>query len=78
MAAISVTDMCENIGIDEGARELIWSVVKVLLSQETDLLIGRHLDQLIMCSIYSVCRVHTGKVRQDMRPAANQENAGYH
>jgi len=32
--------------------------VKVLLSQETDLLVNRHLDQLIMCSIYGVCRIH--------------------
>jgi hypothetical protein len=30
----------------------------VLLSQETDLLVNRHMDQLIMCSIYGVCRIN--------------------
>jgi len=37
---------------------MIWSVLQVLLSQETDLLVGRHLDQLIICTIYALCRVH--------------------
>ena len=77
MAAISVSDLCDHIGISENVRELIWSVTKVLLSQETDLLIGRHLDQLIMCSIYGVCRVHPGCVIQSQRKQhdLNQENS---
>lgn len=33
-------------------------MVKVLLSQETDLMVNRHMDQLIMCSIYGVCRIN--------------------
>jgi len=37
--------------------------MKVCLGKETDLLIGRHLDQLIMCTIYGVCRVHPGCVQ---------------
>lgn len=37
---------------------MIWSVLQVLLAQETDLLVGRHLDQLIICTIYGMCRVH--------------------
>lgn len=42
--------------------------MKALLAQETDLLIGRHLDQLVMCTIYGVCRVHPGCI--------NKPNAG--
>ena len=33
------------------------------LSQETSLLIGRHLDQIIMCAIYGVCKVHPNSVK---------------
>lgn len=38
---------------------MIWSVLQVLLAQESDLLVGRHLDQLVICTIYGMCRVHT-------------------
>lgn len=48
------------MAIDDGVTEKIWSVLKALLAQETDLLVGRHLDILIMCTIYGVCRVHPG------------------
>ena len=58
IAAESLSDLCQQIGITDEISEIIWCVVKVLLSQETDLLVNRHLDQLIMCSIYGVCRIH--------------------
>ena len=31
--------------------------MKSLLSRETHLLTNRHLDQLVMCTIYGVCKV---------------------
>lgn len=31
--------------------------MKILLSAETHLMINRHLDQLVMCTIYYVCKV---------------------
>lgn len=58
IAAESLYDLCQKIGISDEISEIIWCVVKVLLSQETDLLVNRHMDQLIMCSIYGVCRIH--------------------
>jgi retinoblastoma-like protein 1 len=58
IAAESLSDLCQKIGITDEISEIIWCVVKVLLSQETDLLVNRHMDQLIMCSIYGVCRIN--------------------
>ena len=49
--------------MNEEVSELIWSIVKVTLSQETSLLIGRHLDQIVMCAIYGVCKVHPNSVK---------------
>lgn len=57
-AAITVSEMCEVMCIEEGVVEMIWSVMKVLLGQETEMLMGRHIDQLVMATIYGVCRVH--------------------
>ena len=60
VAASQVYDLCHFMAIDDGVTEKIWSVLKALLALETDLLVGRHLDILIMCTIYGVCRVHPG------------------
>ena len=65
MAANSVQALCHHLRIDERVSEIIWSIIKVCLSQEIDLLIGRHLDQLIMCSIYGICKVQPGCIKLD-------------
>ncbi len=33
--------------------------MKILLSTEPQLMVNRHLDQLVMCTIYYVCKVQT-------------------
>lgn len=58
IAAIKVQEMCQHLQLNDGTSEMIWSVLQVLLAQETDLLVGRHIDQLIICTIYGMCRVH--------------------
>jgi len=44
IAAESLYDLCQKIGITDEISEIIWCVVKVLLSQETEMLVNRHLD----------------------------------
>jgi hypothetical protein len=44
---------------------MIWSVIQVLLAQESDLLVGRHLDQLVICTIYGMCRVHANAFKEE-------------
>lgn len=67
IAAQSVQDLCLTLNINEEVSELIWSIVKVTLCQEISLLAGRHLDQLIMCVIYGVCKVHPNSVKPAQR-----------
>ena len=41
----------------EYIQEIIWNVIKSMLSCEPQILVNRHLDQLVMCAIYSVCKI---------------------
>jgi len=41
-------------------QEVIWSVIKSGLGCQPQLLTNRHLDQIIMCSIYSVIKMGGG------------------
>ena len=60
LAAQTISELCKYLGVDEAVSEMIWATTKVLLAQESDLLVGRHLDQIVICTIYGVCRVHPG------------------
>ncbi|CAN0054907.1 unnamed protein product, partial [Choristocarpus tenellus] len=37
----------------------IWTVFKHCVGKRTDLLRGRHLHHIILCSTYSICKVNT-------------------
>ena len=57
LSAQRINDICEILAIKDDIKEKIWTIMKVLLSVETHLLTNRHLDQLVMCTIYGVCKV---------------------
>ena len=44
VTAQTVMEMSRQLKLPEKVRELVWNVMKVLLSQETEMLMGRHLD----------------------------------
>ena len=60
ICANTICEMCEQLKISEECREFIWNIMLVTLSLKSNLMFGRHLDQLIMCAIYSVCKIHAG------------------
>jgi retinoblastoma-like protein 1 len=53
------TDMlCHTLQIlDEDVRRKIWTTFEYAIMNHTDLMKDRHLDQLLMCSLYIVCKV---------------------
>lgn len=54
--AYRVFTVTEELRLQDDIREEIWSFVKFLLSEHTELLLDRHLDQLILCGIFGICR----------------------
>lgn len=60
ICAQTISEMCEQLKISEECREFIWNIMLVTLGLKSNLLFGRHLDQLIMCAIYGVCKIHAG------------------
>jgi len=41
--------------------EFVWEIVKFLICEKIDVLINRHLDQIIICAIYAVSKKTTKK-----------------
>jgi retinoblastoma-associated protein len=57
LSAQKITDISRQLNANEDIIERIWLIMKIQLSTEPQLLIDRHLDQLVMCTIYGVCKV---------------------
>ena len=54
--ALRIFDLGNMLNITEEVREDIWAVMKNGLSEETELFINREMDQIIICTIYGVCK----------------------
>jgi len=57
VTAEKVQDLCEHLKLEPSVVEKVWTVMKMQLSSEPQLLVNRQLDQMIMCAIYGVCKV---------------------
>ena len=58
MAGLRLRDLCDRLNInDEDIRKKIWTCFENSLIQHTDLMRDRHLDQIIMCAFYAICKV---------------------
>ncbi|XP_071490054.1 retinoblastoma-like protein 1 [Diadema antillarum] len=60
---VRLFDMCKRLNINDELRRKIWTILEYALVNRTDIMKDRHLDQLIMCSIYILCKV-TSNERQ--------------
>jgi hypothetical protein len=55
-SAYRLKQLGKKIQIDENLMEHIWVALKHCLSHMTNLLKNRHLDQIIICTIFGVCK----------------------
>jgi retinoblastoma-associated protein len=59
VAATRVHDMCTRLLLRTPLVVQVWECLKaVIQTPDRHLLTGRHLDQIIMCTIYGVCKVN--------------------
>ena len=56
-SGFKISQICNFLNLQAQVQEKIWSTFKYFLSEKTEHMVGRHLDQVITCSIYAVCKV---------------------
>ncbi|XP_020581305.1 retinoblastoma-related protein-like isoform X2 [Phalaenopsis equestris] len=57
LAAIRIKSLCERLGVPQHFLEHVYFLIQQILSQRTALFFNRHIDQLILCSIYGVNKI---------------------
>ena len=58
LGAKRIQDLCLRLLLPSSLVQQVWAVVKLVLDKARHLLVGRHLDQLLMCAVYGVCKVN--------------------
>ena len=51
-------ELCEHLQLDDTIRNHVWTTMKHLIHEHPDLLQSRHIHQLILCTLYGVCKVN--------------------
>ncbi|XP_016423922.1 retinoblastoma-like protein 2 isoform X1 [Sinocyclocheilus rhinocerous] len=57
LASVRLRDLCAKLDISADLRRKIWTCFEYSLVHCTDLMMDRHLDQLLMCAIYVMTKV---------------------
>ena len=55
--------ICRILEYKEKQMEMVWEIVKSVVCEEIDLLLGQHLDQILICAVYAVSK-KTGEFYQ--------------
>lgn len=56
LASKRLADLCDQLRVPEDLKQQIYGIVIKVLYEHSNLLYNRHLDQIILCSIYGVCK----------------------
>ncbi|CAM6129031.1 unnamed protein product [Calypogeia fissa] len=62
LAAVRTKDLCERLHQPNQVWQQVYHTMKNLVEKETTLFFNRHIDQMILCTIYGVCRVNKANV----------------
>lgn len=80
MAGIRVKDLCDRLSISPDLQAKIWTCFEQALMRCCNLMKNRHMDQLIMCSVYVIAKVtaHDQSFQEIMRCYRSQPQACSH
>ncbi|KAM0862260.1 hypothetical protein ACQ4PT_045381 [Festuca glaucescens] len=57
LAAIRIKGLCEKMNLSQQTVERVYSLVQQIINHQTALFFNRHIDQIILCSIYGVAKI---------------------
>jgi hypothetical protein len=62
-AAVQISTLGSELKLDDRLCEQVFSTVKYIIIYEADLLHNHHLDQMILCSFYAVCKTSQNNIK---------------
>ncbi|XP_040838641.1 retinoblastoma-like protein 2 isoform X4 [Ochotona curzoniae] len=71
LAGVRLRDLCAKLDISDELRKKIWTCFEFSLIQCPELMMDRHLDQLLMCAIYVMAKVYRSVLIKGKRKRRN-------
>ncbi|XP_023954413.2 retinoblastoma-like protein 1 [Bicyclus anynana] len=72
LAVVRMNDLCSRLGlVDDELKRKIWTCLEYSVMHQTQLMRDRHLDQILMCAVYVICRVSNTATNQVERTFAD-------
>ncbi|XP_071569719.1 retinoblastoma-like protein 1 isoform X2 [Temnothorax nylanderi] len=57
LACVRMQDLCNSLEISDNDKKKIWTIFEYSIKERTKLMKDRHLDQILMCAIYVICKL---------------------
>ncbi|XP_043502437.1 retinoblastoma-like protein 2 isoform X1 [Polistes fuscatus] len=58
LACVRMQDLCNSLDItDIDLQKKIWTIFEYSIKERTELMRDRHLDQILMCAVYVICKL---------------------
>lgn len=58
LASVRMQELCNHLDLKETElRRKIWTCFEHSIVEHTDLMLDRHLDQILMCAVYVICKI---------------------
>lgn len=57
LAAVRINGMVERLQLSQQIKESVYSLFQKILGQRTNLFFCRHIDQIILCSLYGIAKI---------------------
>jgi len=57
LACVRMQDLCKSLEIPDADKKKIWTIFEYSIKDRTELMKDRHLDQILMCAIYVICKL---------------------
>lgn len=57
LASVRMQDLCNSLDIMDTDKRKIWTIFEYSIKERTELMKDRHLDQILMCAIYVICKL---------------------
>lgn len=58
LGSVRMQDLCNRLNLnDSELKRKIWTCFQNTITDHIDLMRDRHIDQLLMCAVYVICKV---------------------
>lgn len=57
LACVRMQHLCNSLEISDNDKKKIWTIFEYSVKERTKLMKDRHLDQILMCAIYVICKL---------------------